>query len=555
VTDDEFDRRHRTASDEWFNVLVWLEGAAPGDPLLAEAVTRVRQRYPDFQPRDHPELDVVHLEVSDRLRPESRFSRAEITGFSLSQWLAELEAAGERQRQEQAFTADHVGGFLRETACAASEHLDWGISFARDLVESGYFEQMVWRELFTAWRERAFTPGEWRELVRVLDDPRLISAQVDGLTDILRGVAKQEEPRATAGMLRRGLRLAEKALVQAEDLPLTILSGSSGWLEQAINHPGGVLAEYLIRTIGELLGPRPQRNFGVPKACRRLLDAMTTGPGTASAMARVVLSTHAHYFHWLDSTWTGADLLPLFDWERDPHQAVQVWHGFLGWGRPGASLLDALSPAAVQLASHLEELGGEREHYGVFVARAALARPDDPLAKEWFQAFLQAASDDDRAHFAWEIDHQLEGLRSEQQAEIWTSWLRRYLEHRAQYPPTPEGKEFSGLIGWAFRLPEQLGQLVERVGAQPGRGGADDRLLWKLEQGELAGSDPKLLARLVLGMLRRVEELEPWELAPLRGVIARLKKEGAGELLLRELVEKYLEHGGQGHEELLLHGG
>ena len=551
LTDEEFDRRHQTAMDEWFNVLVWLERAAPGDPLLNQAVTRVRNCYPDFQPRDHPELDVVHLEAEDRLRPESHRSSAEIAGLSLPQWLAELDTAGERQRQEQGFTTDHVGGFLKETARAASERLNWGVAFARELVESGDFEHMVWREILTVWRERTFTAGEWRELVQLLDDVRLVAAQIDGITDVLRGLAKQQKPKATATMLRSGLGLAEKALAQAEGLPLRILSGSSGWLEQAVNHPGGVLAEYLIRTIGELAGSRPERNCGLPKACRRLLDAMMSGSGAASAMARVVLSTHAHYFQWLDSNWTATNLLPLFDWERDPDQAVQAWHGFLGWGRPVATLLDALSPAAVQLASHLEDLGGAREHYGAFVARAALARPDDPLTKEWFQAFLQAASDEDRAGFAWAMDHLLEGLRPEQQAEVWRSWLQRYLEHRANYPLIPEGKEFSALVGWAFRLPQQLGQLVECIEALPGRGGADDRLLWKLEQGELEGSDPNLLARLVLATLKRVEELEPWELAPFRGVITRLKKEGASEPLARELVEKYLEHGGQDHEELL----
>ena len=554
MVDDELNRRHRTATYEWYNVLVWLERAAPGDPLLNQAVARARHRYPDFQPRDHPELDVVHLEAEDWLRPESHRTSAQIAGLSLFQWLAELDTAGKRQRQEEGFTTDHVSGFLKETARAASEDLNWGVTFARDLVERSDFEHIVWPEILTAWRERAFTPTEWRELVKVLDDVRLVAAQVDGVTDVLRGLAKKQEPKATATMLRSGLGLAEKALVQAESLPLRILSGSSGWLEQAINHPGGVVAEYLMRTIGALAGSRPERNSGLPRVCKRLLDAIMSGSGTAAEMARVVLSTHAHYFHWLDSTWTATNLLPLFDWKRDPDQAVKAWHGFLGWGRPVAALLDSLNRATEELASHLEYLGDEREHYGGFLARAALARPDDPLAQDWFQAFLRAASDDDRARFSWEIDQQLEGLRPEQRAEVWTSWLRRYLEHRAHYPPHPEGKEFSALLGWVFHLPAELGQLLERIEALPGRGGADDRLLWKIEQGELAGSDPNLLARLVLAMIKRVEKLEPWDLAPFRAVITRLTKEGTSEALVRDLVEKYIEHGGQNHEELLQDG-
>lgn len=542
---DQPDRR-RTLVYEWFNVLVWLERAAPNDPLLVRRMANICQIHPDFSPRDHPELDIVHLE-GRRVLAMSDLKSEEIARLSLPQWLQEMENSGERQRQE-GFASDHVGGFLRETARAASDHLEWGLSLVRGLVQSARLDHEVWPRILTAWGDRAFRPGEWKRLLSVLEDPRLLTAQTWGVTEVLRGRTKQKEPKATGAMLRSGLRLAEKLLPLAERFPLT---ESEDWLSQAINHPGGQLAEYLIRASGELVGSRPQRGCGIPPPCSRLLDAMVGGSGTASAMARVVLASNVHYFLWIDPGWTRASLVPLFDWERDPLQAVQAWHGFLTWGRPGGALLDVLSPAAVQLASHLEDLGGEREHYGAFVARAAFSLADDPLVKEWFQAFLQAANDDDRARFAWETDHLMESLRPEQKAEVWGGWLQHYLERRAHYPPTPGSKEFAALLSWAFRLPGQLEKLVERLEGLPGEGGADDRLPWKLEQGELAGADPNLLARLVLAMLKRGEDVEPWGLSPLRGAITRLINEGAAADLLRELVEKYLEHGGPDHEQLL----
>ena len=545
---DDPDRR-RTASYRWFNVLVWLERAAPGDPLLERAIAVVHQSYPEFQPRGHPELDIEHVEAG-WVRPESSLTSMEIARLSLPQWLAELEASRERGRLGR-FDIDYVRGFLEETARTASEYLEWGLSFTRDLLESGLLDHQVWPDILTAWGNRAFIPGEWRKLLSVLDDPGLLAAQTWGVADIVQGRVKQREPKATKAMLRSALRLAEKLLPLSEAVPFSLLGENEDWLAQAINHPGGKLAEFLIQAIGELLGPSPQRGCGVPRAAKPLLDAIAGGTGTASAMGRVVLASRAHYLLLIEPGWTKANLLPLFDWNRDALQAAQAWHGFLTWGRPIAALLEEITPSVVQLASHLEDLGRGREDYGKFVARAAVSLPDSPLEKEWFEAFLSTANDNDLAHFVWELGEFLESLFPEQKAEIWRDWLKFYLEHRAQYPPAPGGEEFSALLSWVFSLTGQLVELVERLEALPGQGGADHDLLWKLQEGELSGSDPNLLARLLLVLLKRCEKIESWELSQIKATIERFINEGAHGNLILQLIEKYLEHGGLEHRELL----
>ncbi|NJL27381.1 MAG: DUF4020 domain-containing protein [Thermoanaerobaculia bacterium] len=267
-------------------------------------------------------------------------------------------------------------------------------------------------------------------------------------------------------------------------------------------------------------------------------------------MGRLLLATRAHYFLWLDPEWTRTELLPLFDWQRDPQEANRSWQGFFFWGRPTPDLLEALAPAATQLANHLESFGEQREHYGEFIARAACSLPDDPFSKKWFIAFLQKADADDRADFAWELDKMLKPLQPAQKAELWQAWLKRYFEHRAQFPPRPEGQEFTALLGWAFHLPEQLAELVSCLEALPGSGAADQRLSWALAQGELTGSDPDLLARLLFVFLRRCHELEPWNRSDLHEAILDLIAEGTQATLITELIEKYLEHGGSESQKL-----
>ena len=47
---DEPDR-HRTATYEWYNLLVWLQRAAPADPAVEAALAAVRSTYPDLAGR------------------------------------------------------------------------------------------------------------------------------------------------------------------------------------------------------------------------------------------------------------------------------------------------------------------------------------------------------------------------------------------------------------------------------------------------------------------------------------------------------------------------
>jgi hypothetical protein len=484
---EELDSK-RSAAYEWFNVLVWLDRAAPRDPLLKRAIETVHQSHSEFQSRDHPELDIGPVETG-WIRPESALTSEEISHLSLVQWLEELEASKERKRRQFDFT-DQVEGFLEETGRAATEYIDWGLSFTRSLLESDLFDHQVWPRILNAWRERSFRPNEWKKVLSVLDHPRLLAAQTGRVITVLLGRVNQKGPGATGPMLRSGLRLAEKLLPLAEKIPFTLHSESVDWLMQAINHPGGELAEYSTLATGELLSPSPQPGCGIPRTSKRLFDAIAGGTGTASAMGRVVLASNVHYFLWLDPHWTRANLLPLFDWDRDAIQAVQAWHGFLTRGRLGASILAELTSSAVQLASHLEELDGERKHYGEFVARAAFSIPDDPLDKAWFQAFLAKANDDDRMHFAWKLNEILKSLRSEQKAEIWRDWLKRYLKHRAQFPPLPKGKEFIGYVRWAVHLPQQLAELVDCLEALPGEGASTDRLFWRLQKDEFGRERP-----------------------------------------------------------------
>lgn len=530
----------------WFNLLSWLQRCSPEDSLIEQAIVAIHQIYPEFKSRDHPELDFQVSAVPDH--PRSHFSTQQIVALPLDRWLEELEAAVSKRRQGFHL---YIEDFLEETARAASENLEWGLAFTSDLLKAGLVDHQVWSFILNTWAARAFTPEEWEGVLMVLEYPQLLVTQTLGITEVLKRRIQQKEPEATEEMLLRGLQLAEKILPYADQMRLPIFNETQEWLSGALEHPGGKLAEFLIFINGELLPPNSSQGCGIPVICKNLLNIIINGTGTASATGRVVLAIRAHYLLWLDPEWTQTNVLPLFDWQRNPQEANRCWQGFFFWGRPTQELLEALTPGAAQLAEHLESFGDQRKPYGQFIARAAYCLPDDPFSKAWFHAFLEKANDDDYAHFTQELDNILRQLQPTQRSELWQAWLKHYLDHRARVPLHPEGKEFTALLEWIFYLPDQFAELISYLEDFSSQEALDQRLLRKLSRGELAGSDPNLLARLLLIFLKRCKKVEPWRLSDLQVIIMRLIAEGAQEHLINELVEKYLEHGGvRDHHEL-----
>ncbi|QJQ17124.1 hypothetical protein [Enterobacter hormaechei] len=70
-----------------------------------------------------------------------------------------------------------------------------------------------------------------------------------------------------------------------------------------------------------------------------LQDATSKG-----GMGRCLLASQTAFFYGVDEAWTRQYIIPLFS-DPDQQKFVQVWDGFLMWGRLYPALVEALLPA------------------------------------------------------------------------------------------------------------------------------------------------------------------------------------------------------------------
>lgn len=536
---EENDKRQSIAY-EWFNLLTWLQRAVPEDPLLKPEIEEIRAAYPWFEPSDHPELDIEEID-GPKAEPVA-FSSADLLKMSPAEWLDQRENLPPRPTNIE-WPSSATEDFFSASREASRTDYPWGMRVARLLLETKRWTDRIWPQLVAAWTERSLTEAEFLEVLRLLSSEDLLKAHTSSIASFLRDQPKKEA--ATPAAIISALPLVEVLLTFAEKKALRIVvrkTQTQDWLRQAINHPGGYLAEFCIRACGVLAGAEPTP--GVPAPLKPLLERMVSGKGTASVLARVVLASRTLYFWNLDPDWAGHSLIPLFDWSTDALRAEQAWHGFFYSRGPNASLMAALAPTFEEVSLHLHQLGETRKRYGAFVARAAFHDPAQPHQRPWFRALFRHGEDVDKAQFAWELGEILKLLDGPRRGELWTGWVGSFLRERAEQLPQPAALEFTAILDWCFSLQGHLTEFVGLLEHLPVSPVKDSMLLHRLADGGLKNNQADSVAKLILVALRGWEDFPSWNLGDLRNCIEDLRERGLTRPLQEKLVEKFLELGG-----------
>ena len=137
----------RTRAYEKFNLLVWLQTAAPQDELLERALADVTADYPDFEKREHPDLDMWTSGVHE-VSPRSPISLEELLDADLDDlvgWLLDVEG-GE-------LPDDPSREGLREVVVAAvGGSFEWSQRLVTALRAGGSWTSDLWSAILRGWR-------------------------------------------------------------------------------------------------------------------------------------------------------------------------------------------------------------------------------------------------------------------------------------------------------------------------------------------------------------------------------------------------------------------
>lgn len=475
-----------------FNVLVWLSRADPDCQLVKQQLAQMREAHPGFGERAHPDL-TSWTSVGFR-GPRSPVTVDELLARNpenpeFMSWL--LSYRGE------SFDGPDRSGLLTILSQAIASDFGWGEQLAQTLATNKEWQADVWRSMLRGWRQAELAESQYAQVVDIMRCLPSLEAFAYEVADLLKHFV--------------GERLADATLASSEALAATLYDKcveapdprvkerSDCWLTEAINHPGGMLAQFWLAAISL----RRQRSGddwqGIPADYVCVLDKVLSGNSFTAAMARVVLAGRLHFLYAVDAEWTLSKLVPLLDWSPDPMRAQQAWHGHLTIGRLNEPLLGALMPGYVATFRVLDaQLSPKREKFCGHLASIALFSSRSPVRDGWVHEFLKRVGEEGRASWANRLGAQLGALDATAAQEVWDTWLSDYWRERNEGVPVPLSlgeKEY--MVLWPLALEPVFEAAVDRVCGMPPPPPGDTRLYYDLAQTKLADTHPAAVARLL----------------------------------------------------------
>jgi len=489
---------------ERYNFLVWL---TLNDPYsgFGDALTRASAAHPEFQPRTDPELN---WSMSGLQGAEDRPTAEQIGQMTFEELLA--------------WTSDEsttlgIWTFRESVQSRVAKHPAWALDTIKALRARAAWASPLWDTLLLG-LQRVMTPDLWRELLTEIASHPQPEDLATGFSYLLLATEESEN---------ESLRVPDALLSHAEDEALRVLialpdppqapNPDSEWLMEAINHPAGRIAEFLLRTVSRRWVAAKDTWSGLPSEVKQRFDMVVSGASRAAALARVVLVSQLHFFLDADQGWSLEQLLPRLDWRLDPEEAARVWHGFLAWGRWTDRGLASLLPLYRECAAHVRHLPiRNQDRYTEHLASLLMFAGIDPFAAGWLPGIVATMPTALRCNLARHSFFALldDALEDDQRKLRYDQWIRRYLDERVRgIPCLLDASEASELALWSLVSAELLEAIAPLLRffprAAPG-GGAFTPMPWLKTSAPVLRAHPSATAQFLLYFLRAVPRIDAY---------------------------------------------
>ena len=476
-----------------FNWLHWLQESDPKCGLVKQSIKDLLTQYPDFQPRDQP--DLTHVIGAWRfVEPQSPWSVDELLSRPADEWSDDLLTL----HQTDLLGPDQ-DGLSGAVEAAATQDFEWGLKLADALVGTGKWDAGIWPALMRAW-SRELDETKHRQVFDRLDKTELYANHARSVADALYALVKDGGVTYAAGLLEGANQLAIDLWGSIdEDEPL---SGVDDWLLQAINHPAGVVTQYWVASLAlwrKQQDPRP-RSLGdeYSAAFSGIVEDKTLN----GRLGKAVLASQLGFILAADENWATENLIPLFDFASEDDRRA-VWDGFT-YCNLNPQVADALEDSFLRAVSTMGTLfpdqDGTRKRFVELYTLMVTYAVDDPI-NTWIPRFLKNGDIDDKCQFAWQIGHILKSMEDKRQQEWWGRWLKRYWENRLLgVPVLLDNLEIQAMLGWLPSFKSVFPQAVNLVIRMSPTQLTHNSVVYDISQGEgeLQSKYPEATAKLLV---------------------------------------------------------
>ena len=491
--DEKNAERERLAAYHRLEWLHWLHDAVPDCVLAKQALDAVSAQYPEFKPSEHP--DLTHWPGSFQyVTPLSPWTTEELLAKPAADWLRDLLSF----QPKGPFGPDREGlvAAVRE---AAKQRFDWGLGLADALVGAGEWDADLWSGLIRAWSGMDLDEDKHREVLNRLGRVELYSKHAREIADALQALVENGGKPYAFSLLPQANEIAASLWRR---LDKTVQFEETGnWLNKAINHPAGVLAEFWLQGLSLWRKHQEPLPKVMSDECRTALSGIVQDRGMPGRLGRSVLAGQFAFLLAADEVWTKENLIPLFEDHDNIADFQAVWDGFLSWGRLNPTVAEHLKDVFLQAVQQIDgDLASRCDDFVKYYTTMLGYFASEPL-DTWVPKLLGHGGEKARRRFAFEIGSHLRRMDETRQREWWGRWLKRYWENRLDgVPARLKADEVESMLGWLPALtaifPDAVALAVRmpQVPLQHGYGLIDE--FGKSDS--LLGKHPRELAQLLI---------------------------------------------------------
>lgn len=486
---------------EVYNLLYWINSADSSCALAEKAFLTIQQANPRFQPREHP--DFHHWS-----------SGAQWTGHESPVLVDELMAKEPVEQLEflltyrgGRFDGPDRNGLLNTITQAVQQNFDWGYKLTHALIEAGEWDTDIWDHILRGWEESLEKDADLVAVLSVLIDNGELLRHAYYIANLIQK-RFDEKKHVSDNAIVLAMHLAERLLdyleaIQNEEPPEDV----NDWLQKAINHPGGKLAEFWLNSLSRARKAMGDSWVELPAGYRRCLEKMLVGTSIESQLARVFIASQLYFIFCMDAQWAIKHVLPLLDW-TDPTRARQCWDGYLFWGRYGENTLPYVMPYYRRTFHELHTLRDEqRRRFCEHMASIAIYSSINPLEDGWLNEFLKAVEETDRAEWTQQFEQILRGLDDEAVTLLWEQWLGKYWHRRNLGQPVPlSASELSEMVEWSANLGSVFDKVVKFICELPAPEITEPYMFHLINENGFAQKHTEALAKLLIHLMPQIKQ-------------------------------------------------
>ncbi|MEA5082017.1 hypothetical protein SDC9_59480 [bioreactor metagenome] len=233
--------------------------------------------------------------------------------------------------KEELFNGYSRAGLVASVAEAVASNYGWGIKLVKILFKREVWTSDLWAGIYRGWDKLKLLPNQWHEILSLTKCHKNPKHIANSVSDLLLAAIQKD----TGG-------LPPECYICAEEIAKHILRAyifdsegnqdSEDWINEAINHPGGKLTQFVLNSLSKTRRSLENRN-GLTEHYKEYFALLLNNDCYATQIGIVILATDVLFLFDTDKEWVLKNVLPLFKWKEENKKVQQAWNGFLHWGK------------------------------------------------------------------------------------------------------------------------------------------------------------------------------------------------------------------------------